>query len=190
MDVPSMVVAYLTDSRVEFKNKDNLNFATSIRVFVGGRQTPGSPTTNGSSDGPGTLTVEQVKARFAEAWSIHSQRKGELEMARRASKRYQTMDRPPPVDHKDTADIIKQEHPTTLHRPRYSVKTRTRKIKHEPPPARKHYSWKLWKEKPESLVVDATNAKPKSEGSAKTPSLKPARPVGPIDKKQVVQTLG
>ncbi|KAF9102292.1 hypothetical protein BGX30_009333, partial [Mortierella sp. GBA39] len=86
MDVPSMVEVHLTDSRVEFKNKDKLNFATSIRVFVGGRQTPVSPTTNGSSDDPGTLTVEKVKARFAEARSIHSQRKSELEMARRANK--------------------------------------------------------------------------------------------------------
>ncbi|KAG9060878.1 hypothetical protein KI688_007947 [Linnemannia hyalina] len=124
MDVPSMVEVYLTDSRVEFKNKDKLNFASSIRVFV-----------------------EKVKARFAEAWSIHSQRKSELEMTSRASQtssssnrstqrqkssqhfnRYRTIDRPPPVDHKDTMDTIKQERPTTLvHRCRYSVKPRTRK---------------------------------------------------------------
>lgn len=85
-----MVEAYPTDSRVEFKNRDKLNFATSIQVFVGGRQTPVSFTTNNSFDDPGILTVEKVKARFAEARSMYKQRKSEEEMARQASKRYRS----------------------------------------------------------------------------------------------------
>ncbi|KAF9537113.1 hypothetical protein EC957_008805, partial [Mortierella hygrophila] len=141
MDVPSMVEVYLTDSRVQFKNKDKLSFATSIRAFVDGRQTPVSPTTDGSSDDPGTLTVEKVKARFAEARSIRRQRKSELEMARRASKRTQ--------------------------QPSYIGLGETGKS---------------------SCRRDQRQTQ--SEGSAKAPSLKLARPVGLMDKKQVIQALG
>ncbi|KAH7048842.1 PIN domain-like protein [Linnemannia elongata] len=209
MEVPPMVEAYLTDSRVEFKNRDKLNFATSIQVFVGGRQTPVSFTTNNSSDDPGILTVEKVKARFAEASSMYKQRKSEEEMARQASKRsssdtstqrhkpsqrfnrYRTIDRPPPVEHKDITDTTKRKHSTAfVHRPRFSVKARTRKIKHEPPPAMKQYSWKSWKKKPESPAVDAIEAKPKPEEFAKSPSFKSPRPLGPMDKNQIVQELG
>ncbi|KAG9068734.1 hypothetical protein KI688_011017 [Linnemannia hyalina] len=77
--------------------------------------------------------------------------------------RYRTINRPPPVDHKNTTDTAKQERPTNLvHRSRYSVKPRTKKTKHEPLPAMKPYSWKSWKEKPESSTVDTTDAKPKN----------------------------
>ncbi|KAG0043697.1 hypothetical protein BGZ90_009008, partial [Linnemannia elongata] len=192
MEVPPMVEAYLTDSRVEFKNRDKLNFATSIQVFVGGRQTPVSFTTNNSSDDPGILTVEKVKARFAEARSMSSpDTSTQRHKPSQRFNRYRTIDRPPPVEHKDITDTTKRKNSTAfVHRPRFSVKARTRKIKHEPPPAMKQYSWKPWKKKPESPAVDAVEAKPKPEEFAKSPSFKSPRPLGPMDKKQIVQELG
>jgi hypothetical protein len=203
MDVSSMVEAYLDNKSVVLKNKDKLDFTTSIRVFVDRRQTPVPSIPKANTDDPGTLTVEKVKARFAEALLLYKQKKNEKEMARLANKRYsspqclcshhkhqilqptlilvpfetsslsdrpdqrhkssqrfnryRTIDQPPPKDEDDTTDATKEESTTPIHRPRYSIKTRTQKIKHEPPPAMKQNSFKPYTKQPESPIDNADN---------------------------------
>ncbi|KAF9340655.1 hypothetical protein BGX26_008921, partial [Mortierella sp. AD094] len=89
--------------------------------------------------------------------------------------RYRTIDRPA---HDSTVSPLQIGTPP--HRPRYSIKERTRSKQHEPLPPQtfKQYKWKPWKEVPESPAECDTGAPKESENKSdkkKNPEKEPPK---------------
>ncbi|KAF9122026.1 hypothetical protein BGW39_010084, partial [Mortierella sp. 14UC] len=58
-DISAMAAAYLADPKVIMKNKENLDFASSIKVFAFGQQTAIAR----QEPDPGVLSVKKIKAK-------------------------------------------------------------------------------------------------------------------------------
>ncbi|KAF9176276.1 hypothetical protein BGZ51_001152, partial [Haplosporangium sp. Z 767] len=94
--------------------------------------------------------------------------------------RYSTVDRPPeksPPPHSSGRKF--------KYRQRYSVKTRSLLISHDPPEGMKQYVRKPWTTKPESPVETFSRHKPKS----KPKTSKSQRPVDKMNKKELVDAM-
>ncbi|KAF9542693.1 hypothetical protein EC957_001748 [Mortierella hygrophila] len=160
-NIPTMVADYLADPQVVIKNKNRLDFDASIRVFTHGQQIP-IPRQESNLC---ALTSDKIKAKFDNAKELLAQRKKAESEAKLSAKRhkasqtfnwYRVIDRPPPQDKKPignrtTTDVVQQEQPAppAPYRPRYSLKSHTRKS-HEPPSAMKQHKLKPWKNKSET----------------------------------------
>lgn len=110
--------------------------------------------------------------------------------------RYRFIDRPPPKDGKVAADkvvyanVAEPRAKTPRHRPRYSIKKRTRRLEHDPPKGMKQYKWKPWTKPPESPVDLDTGTKSKSKATETESSLSTATTVvADMDKRQLVRAL-
>ncbi|KAF9997128.1 hypothetical protein BGZ80_006214, partial [Entomortierella chlamydospora] len=214
VDASSMVAAYLADTRVILKNKDQTTFANSIKVFINGEQTPVPLVPGVLSSGPNLVTYDKTMAIFKQACDLYALKREEQREAGLTKKssppeeriwrhkpsqnfnRYRVIDRPPPKDNKAIADKVvkypKSDMPspkTPLHRPRYSFKTRTRQLEHEPPISMKQYTWKPWKEKPESPVDYSAEIESEPQEPIETPSTTTPTPVKDMNKYQLLRAL-
>ncbi|KAF9176253.1 hypothetical protein BGZ50_001235, partial [Haplosporangium sp. Z 11] len=86
MGISETVAAYLADSGVVMKNKNRVNFANSINVFVHGRQTPIEPATTTDADAQDRTTLDRIKTRFQLACEKYDCKKEEQANAKSHAK--------------------------------------------------------------------------------------------------------
>ncbi|KAF9536415.1 hypothetical protein EC957_011042 [Mortierella hygrophila] len=161
-DIPTMVANYLADPQVVIKNKNRLDFDASIRVFAHGQQI----LIPRQESNLCALTADKIKAKFDNAKELLAQRKkaeSEAKLSAKSGmargrvyrhKASQTLNRyrdKKPIGNRTTADVVQLEQPAppAPYRPRYSLKSHTRKS-HEPPSAMKQHKLKPWKNKSET----------------------------------------
>ncbi|KAG0222810.1 hypothetical protein BGX31_008846, partial [Mortierella sp. GBA43] len=140
-DVRALVQKYLNSPVVQRKNRNQETFSASMNVFVDLRQTsaPAFESRNPVLYESMRSTYNQLceKQKEQRSASAISGTKPNRHKPSQQFNRYRTVESPD-------------------QRPRYSHKTRIRKIKHDPPPVIAEYTWKPWKEPPETPETPET----------------------------------
>ena len=77
MNNVDIVNADLADSKAMMKNREQVNFDVSIRVFVHGQLTPVTPTTRSNADRGIAPRFDEIKTRFQRAREKYDCRKKE-----------------------------------------------------------------------------------------------------------------
>ncbi|KAF9570035.1 hypothetical protein BGW38_008786, partial [Lunasporangiospora selenospora] len=156
VEIRSLLSAYLMCGAVVTKNKDSLDFSTSVRVFVDLQQTPAS--INDSHSPP---LLAELQQQFQHLCERHERKKKEsrargkqdgtkTDVIRLRSSttpnRYKTVESPAPnnMNGKEQDSSSQAGHPR--HRPRYSFKSRKGTEQHPPPPMMTQYTLKPYRE--------------------------------------------